>query len=767
MKNSIVQYAINKKRKQVGKRGRMFTAAAGALMLGAMSLLTACSSGTSSGTQSGTGAASQSVESGAPGGQAAKGRYMEEEIALPEEIAENGYVGVVQKKDKSLLFAIPDEEGNDRFYSYDAASSWTKGEAIAPLDNIRPAKMFMDQNEKLYFGGFDQENYTFHLWMVQEDGTVQELFPEVFKIQEGRSYGVIPDFIGIGPGGEILVSESSEANVYLPDGKKSVTLAQDFIGLDVRIPACLTGDEYVTMSNQQLVRYNITTGRITERYNMPENGSGSNMMIGQMPVFTDEEGGIYVADATGLYHIGRNGTLWEQLIDGSLNSMGRQDMYLMKFFQGTDNDFYGIYSTSNSRMKLIHYYYDETVDTVPPETLTVYSLKDSYTVRQAAAILQKNNPQIKVDYRIAVEDEYGKVTEDVIRALNTELLNGKGADVLILDGLPMETYKNKGILADLSSLFEKDKDDYLPNVRGGFTGEDGKIYYMPARIKVPVIYGGEDAVAAFQDPELMAAYDKTPTLFAPDIYENILNMTAYTCFNKLFNDNGTVDGDALTRWLTGVKSAGEKGNVQVSYDQADMDRLKVNNTVIPYGFGRQSDFNLASGRCAAAAEILDSIDSAMLPLSAAEINGSSFESIGGIYIPSVVAGINASTGNKENAEEFLRVLFGTEVQDESLRDGFSVRSSSLDKWSGMEKSVSVSMSMGGEGIALEGEWPKQADRDMILAIVRTVSVPAIVETQIIDMIVDGSRDYLSGKGTIENAVQTIESKMKLYVNERE
>ena len=68
--------------------------------------------------------------------------------------------------------------------------------------------------------------------------------------------------------------------------RRGVTLAQDFTGLDVRIPACLTGDEYVTMSNQQLVRYNITTGRTTERYNMPENGSGSNMMIGQMPVFT-------------------------------------------------------------------------------------------------------------------------------------------------------------------------------------------------------------------------------------------------------------------------------------------------------------------------------------------------------------------------------------------------------------------------------------------------------------------------------------------------
>ena len=111
MKNSIVQYAINKKRKQVGKRGRMFTAAAGALMLGAMSLLTACSSGTSSGTQSGTGAASQSVESGAPGGQAAKGRYMEEEIALPEEIAENGYVGVVQRRTRACCLLSPMKRG--------------------------------------------------------------------------------------------------------------------------------------------------------------------------------------------------------------------------------------------------------------------------------------------------------------------------------------------------------------------------------------------------------------------------------------------------------------------------------------------------------------------------------------------------------------------------------------------------------------------------------------------------------------------------------
>lgn len=47
------------------------------------------------------------------------------------------------------------------------------------------------------------------------------------------------------------------------------------------------------------------------------------------------------------------------------------------------------------------------------------------------------------------EDTQGNVSEDTIRALNTELLGGKGADVLILDGLPVESYQEKGILLDI------------------------------------------------------------------------------------------------------------------------------------------------------------------------------------------------------------------------------------------------------------------------------------------------------------------------------
>ena len=46
--------------------------------------------------------------------------------------------------------------------------------------------------------------------------------------------------------------------------------------------------------------------------------------------------------------------------------------------------------------------------------------------------------------------ENGLTAEDAIKALNTEIMAGNGPDVIMLDGLPIESYLAKGMLADLS-----------------------------------------------------------------------------------------------------------------------------------------------------------------------------------------------------------------------------------------------------------------------------------------------------------------------------
>lgn len=747
------------------KMGRRFFAAAAAFCLTA-GALAGCkaNSGTSESGKNQTQKEGTS-ETGQEAGGSAKGRFMETEISLPDEVKEMSFLSCFQDENKNYQFYFQDEAKGWHSYRYDG-TKWSQNANTLNLpDDFLLRWVFKGHDKKTYAGGFDAD-YIFHLYSLSEAGQASEVFSDLFKAPEGKDYGLMPDYVGILENGNLLLSTVSQAEVYTPDGQRKASLPQAFIGMDQRMSAYTGPDSYLTMAEKGgLVRYNTETGEEEGSYDLPDKQRDSQ---GNMTVLEGDDGGIYVAAPSGLYHTVKDGTIWEQIIDGTLNSMNRQDLYIRNFFEGSSGDYYGVYTkTGGDQAIFLHYDYDETMSTVPPETVSVYALRDNRTVRQAAAVLQKNNPRIRVDFRIAVTDEQQEVTEDVIRALNTELLNGKGADVLILDGLPMESYREKGVLADMTDLVNDMKPELLPNVAGGFTAPDGHIYYMPARIKLPVIYGEQSAVDAWLSLDKMMAYDGTVPLFSPDIYENLLRQIAYICHEELFKEDGSVKEGALRKYLEAVKAAGEKSTVKTEYTEAETETLHVNNMVLPDGFGRHDAFDLIQDRCAAAVEILDSIDSAMLPVSAMEQRGYAFQSVNDIYMPSALVGINATAANKEGAEEFVKTLFSGEVQDESLYSGFAVRNDSLDKWAAADKDSMVSIGVQGDDVSLEAGWPSKGRREEIINILRSVSAPVIVDSSIMQMIVDGSKNYLDGKETVEGAVSAIENKIKLYMAERE
>lgn len=722
-----------------------------------------------SGTENPTGNTGAVSDSGSGDtGGAAKGRYMEEEIALPEELQGMYLISSILREDKSLECYFLEKAGDEYEYAYYiyGKDGWKQQELFFQIpDSLdRMAKVILGEDGSYYIGGYTAE-YVYQMFAVDQEGGTTEVFSDVFRVPEGKQYGILPDYLAVLSDGNLLVSQSSEAGVYDRDGKNLVSVAQDFIGMDVRHFAYVDGSSYLTLLNNQISCYDMTTGGQIGGFTLPEQLTQG---LQEATLFTGESGDVYVAGRGGLFHIGKDGTIWEQLIDGNLNSMGRQDIFLVDFFKGADSDYYGFFQKSQEQaMLLYHYVYDETVDTVPPATLTVYALRDSTTVRQAASMMQKNHPDVRVDFRIAVENSEEAVTEDVIRALNTELLNGKGADVLILDGLPAESYREKGILAELSGVVEQFGSELLPNLTGGFIGEDGKLYYLPARIKVPVVYGSPEAVTALTTLDGMAAYDGTPSLLTLDIYENILRLTAHTCYTELFGGDGSIDGNTLTRWLEAVKAAGEKAGVKVAFEESEFEKLNINNYVIPDGFGRQSDFSFAQGKCAAAAELLTSIDDAMLPLVAAEMKNCPIQGINQTYLPTLMVGINASSQQQEAAEEFVRTLFSDEVQNEMLWDGFAVRTDSLEQWVNEEKETNVGVSMRNLDFSLEAGWPSIEDREKLMAIVRTADQPIRIDNSILDMIISGSKDYLEGKEPVERAVQAIENQLRLYMAERE
>ena len=55
---------------------------------------------------------------------------------------------------------------------------------------------------------------------------------------------------------------------------------------------------------------------------------------------------------------------------------------------------------------------------------------------------------MKVESGVSGDDAV--TTSDAIRTLNTEVMGGNGPDILLMDGLPVNSYVEKGLLADVS-----------------------------------------------------------------------------------------------------------------------------------------------------------------------------------------------------------------------------------------------------------------------------------------------------------------------------
>ena len=141
--------------------------------------------------------------------------------------------------------------------------------------------------------------------------------------------------------------------------------------------------------------------------------------------------------------------------------------------------------------------------------LTVYGLTESSAVRQAIAKFQQDNPDVGIEYKTGSAGEGTGTKADSIRALNTELLGGSGADVIMLDGLPAESYIEKGILADLGGILDAvDKEDGISaNITDPYE-KNGKIYQIPTRYGVPVLMGSSEKARILKSSNTLIDYMK-------------------------------------------------------------------------------------------------------------------------------------------------------------------------------------------------------------------------------------------------------------------
>ncbi|MDR0490657.1 MAG: extracellular solute-binding protein, partial [Oscillospiraceae bacterium] len=235
------------------------------------------------------------------------------------------------------------------------------------------------------------------------------------------------------------------------------------------------------------------------------------------------------------------------------------------------------YMQSNQSNRLYKYAWDENATINPEKTLSVWSLEDNSFVRAAIAELRKKNPDSYITYEVATSGDNAVSKSDAIKTLNTQMLNGSGPDVIILDDCPAESYADKGMLLEISSLV--DTGDMYQNLLAPYAS-GGKTYFLPTQFTMPALLGSPDALdkartledlvslvvngndtSAFSPSKASGPFSSVPEderaeLYCEDLNE-LCNIMWLSAAPAIVVDN-RLDTDALRRCLEAIKAISDK-----------------------------------------------------------------------------------------------------------------------------------------------------------------------------------------------------------------
>ena len=380
----------------------------------------------------------------------AMGRYVEEDLKPPVQDGETP-LGAYKKDGILYLYTSGGSQDSDvKYYSYQYKDGqWSDAQEETALTNVA-SDFWMNylgygQDGNVYAMGApinptDEIPYGWHIFKNTQGGdTWEDVTPEnLTKADKNGIAANMTDVDALADGSLCVANGSTgQAEIY-KDGEKVFSADME--------PMMSNFQNTISASPNRLA-VTAKDGKGVTFYNTDDfSEAGSALLTKKEESFNltpGTDGTWYCLTESGIVRFQETGDLMETLLDGSYGKMGATGVSVVSFFCGDDDDFYTLYNEyDKGGLFMARYTYKKDMPVSADDTLTVYGLKENKTVQQAISLFQTQNPDVKVDYSYAV-GEHEKPTSDDIRNLNTELLGGNGADVLILDRLPVDSYIEK------------------------------------------------------------------------------------------------------------------------------------------------------------------------------------------------------------------------------------------------------------------------------------------------------------------------------------
>ena len=708
-----------------------------------------------------------------------KGRYVEEDVVFPEGIESDEFISITASPNGDVEL-LTYEDG--AYKTYLINKRWRKGEAEAlqkfnngAVNNFMISQMFYGEDNKQYVIGETISDYHSVLYRLSDAGVFEKVELKRFEDtnEEWGNLPYQPKVIKVLENGMIAVAYPwGVIEVYSTDG-------ESVVGEYPCGSLCVLAVEgntlyYIDQNDKKLLSINMET---------KEEGTPKSIevpwLIGTTAYYSGVlelvDGNTYVCNTSGI-HLNMKGTsLWETLLEGDQCSLNMPSVTLKDYVIGTKDEFYIVLSDQgNNDVSIKRIFFDENASSVPPIVLSIFSIDDNPTIRQVITIFQESHPDVRINFNIAnpvtdVMYTYGLknpeqtiTLKDQINALNTELLAGRGPDILVLDSMPIEAYIDKGVLEDMGSIFSslKASGELLPNISNPYDIE-GKVYTMPIRFKLPIIYGVSEAVNAANSVRELAEYTHTGNeipLLGPSNYRALAAWLFMIYYNQILSQENVIDEAALQDFLEDIKV------ISVAIHASDETRMSGFRTSGGrfFGYWMADYFKVYKKECQSNIMELGAIKDFVLPLRAVQECQGSLRAINHMFKATGLIGINSEGKQKELAKEFIQLLFSKEIQSQNFEGAFPVNKAAMEEWIRLDNNDYYCIAADGE---ITAYYPEKDTREKIYEYVCAADKPMVNDMTMMDMILDEAERYLRGDISAEQAASNITASIQLYLSE--
>ena len=730
--------------------------------------------------------------------QVTMGRYVEEETDLSSYMEKAA--GIYKMSDGKLMvignqgeIIISKDNGNT--WENDSRQ-WIKEKASnayimdVKIDSKGTAGVIYAEGGK---EGEDMEESMFQaslfcVLLLADDTIVPVEFPTA---GDGESI----DRFWISPGDQYFVS-TLEGSIYevKEDGSSDLYLAMEGCPQMIQFQGNLMiidgydfkGPILYDMEAEEYVEDNVLAEFVMENYeNRGFNGSGWHNLC----FFPGEEGVIYLAGKNGLHRHVIDGAVMEQVIDARMSRLGNPQYGVagMVYLET------GIFLAVSDNGKLIRFTYDPDRETVPEERLTVYSLRKNSDMYTAVSFYQMENPDVFVEYEVGMEEGEAITEDDAIKKLNTKIMAGEGPDILMLDGLPMDSYIEKGMLCDLENVIgELGEEEVFENVIGALE-QGGKAYAIPGQVQFPVIMGKESDVSGMKG--LSSIADGIGQMREEEPGKDLLGLCSEKAVMKLFTitsaqgwktEGDKINRDAIGNFLTQTKKIYDAQMDGIDFRSEE--RFLQLNEYYVQNIGENWVYDLSNyeyfmGYVAGQSQIFVGVNGSpdsyigMASISRSKgLEDTVFVSMEGeegkVFIPETILGINAVTSRKELAEDFIKMFLGKENQCKV--SGYAVNRAAFEEEfapDGKETGENGELTRigmvdeTGREILLDIFQPSDKDIDQIRAWMESASIPYIEDSVFEKCIFEEGALFILGQKGLEETLDIIEKRLAIYIAE--